>query len=101
MDIKFADSCPPRCTRQCRRIHEYHNKAISVALYSPPVKDMTLTHKICVYGFSCGEEIYSHVMVEPTEKLSETLARAVFDLLPKLTNMAQKEKDDLQRGKVN
>lgn len=99
--IAFVPANPPQCTRTCNKIYEFHSPAISLALYSPPIKDMTLVHKVCVHGFSCGVEVYSSLQVEPTENLQATLRRAVFDVLPKLVNEAEAERKTLEVIKIN
>jgi len=100
-NITFLDQEPDGCTRQCRKLYEYHRPAISLALYSPHVEDMTLPHKICIRGFSCGNEIYSHLIIEPTETLQQTMTRAIFDILPKFVNDAEAEKKTLEAARIN
>jgi hypothetical protein len=99
--VAFVDNDPDGCSRKCNKIHEFHNSVVSLALYSPHITDLTIPHKICLRGFSCGNEIYSTIIVQPTETLQQTLRRAVFDILPKLVNDAEAEKKTLEAARIN
>lgn len=94
MSVKsaFIEFNPPNCTRDCRKIHEVHNPVCSIGFYSPIAVDQTKPHKVCIYGFSCGTEVRSSITVEPTETLSESIKKAIYDIVPKLVNDAQAEK---------
>ena len=90
----FPEVEPEGCTRGCHKFYQVHTNTISFAMYATqdPKKD---PRKVCVYAFSCGEDLIGEkVELLPGETPEILLKRVVPALVRTFIDQAMDYKED-------
>lgn len=88
----FPECEPEGCTRGCHRFYMAHTRTISFAMYATqdPTKN---PRKVCVYAFSCGDDLLGErVELAPGETPEMLLKRVVPILLKTFVERAEEAK---------
>lgn len=93
-DLSFPTEAPMFCKKEgnCKRIWQTNTTACTMALYcEKKYHPQGRPSSFCVYLFSCGAIVCSHIEVLPTDTLSVTLKKASAVIMPKLMRLVTDE----------